>query len=526
MIPENRTIKKLILRLFNDIFTLGMCFQKTLKKTAFLVFIGAFFCSCEAMDTLLPSSGYYKVGLYINDIPLDECSFVGFSDKLYPCFEEPVSGDKDVTALVVFLRNSSGEVAGQKISYSISSDNTYDVNFPVKNLDENLSSFPVPANLPMGKYFLNFHVMSGKNILQRTERAIYYLGEKSFSFNGINMYMPGITEAPQVIPKDTNIMLEAVMDFDGSLNPYIIWYDGKRKISEGKISDGAGMFFWQAPEQSGFFSLRAEVFPNENLSELKGYQNEVSMLVTSKSKDFDLISEDIPQMTHWYTFEGNLNDSKTASAVSALKPASGNIPVWKGVNGTYGLITGQNNVISLPKVRVPNGAIKTWQTLFRFKTLDDGVIFSVFFGDTGDISLSLIKNGKNLLLVLQSFQETVSQVLNLPVGSIISGLEPDIEDPFITAGIIFSVQDDRLSAQLNLMGVTIENEINSKPMSLKSRKIDGFQIVLGFTGENVESPEEPPSEKRLTALWDEFALYYMPSMKTIIAKLRPTVNEN
>jgi len=509
---------------------LGMCVQKVIKTAIVLIFTGAFFGGCEAMDTLLPSAGHYRVNLQVNNVSLDECSFIRYSDKIHPFFEEPVSDDKDVTALMVFLKNSAGEVTGRKVSYSINSDNSADMVFPVDSLDNDMPSFPIPANLPMGKYTLVFQVMSGKDILQRTEKTFYYLSGNNFSFSGINIHIPGVVESPLIIPKDTNVMLEAALDFNNRLNPYIIWYDGKNKISEGKISDGAGILFWQAPEQSGFFSLRAEVFPIENIKDLSGYQNEVSVLVSSKAKDFDLISEDIPQLIHWYTFEGNFNNSKAASEERALKSVSKNIPAWKGVNGTYGLVTGQEAALSLPNILIPSSGSRIWQTLFRLKFLDDGVIFSVFFGRSNDVHMSLLKEGQSLVLVLQSPLETVSQVLNLPVINVDeSGLE--IEEPFFTAGINFSIMQNQISAQINIMGVTIENELNAKPILLKTPVEDKFQIILGFTGGSKEITEESPAEnlpeldKTFTALWDEFALYYMPPIETIIAKLRPMVNE-
>jgi len=522
MIPEYQTIKKLILYLFSDIFMLGMCVQKCIKTAGVLFVFTALFSGCEAMDTLLPSAGHYKVNLQINDSLPDECSFIRYNDKIYPFFEEPVSGDKDVTALMVYIRDSKGETLGRKVSYSIAPDKSNDLVITVKNLDDILPQFPIPANLSMGKYTLIFQVMSGKDILQRTERIIFYLGANNFSFNGINIHIPGISESPLLIPKDTNIMLEASLDFGSRFNPYIIWYEGKNKISEGRISDGAGVLFWMAPEQSGFFSLRAEVFPIESFKDLTGYQSEASILVSSRSKDFNLVSENISQLTHWYTFENNLSESKTAAEERALKPADNNIPLWKGINGTYGLSTGKNNAMCFPGVKIPNNALNNWLCLFRIKTLDDGVLFSVLFGSSGNVRISLSKEGHNLILSVQSPLETISQVINLPVNT---------DESFFTAGIKFSALPNLVSAQFNLMGVAAGNELNTKTISLRTAVENEFKIILGLASESSKNAEEeteeiPVLESTQTAVWDEFALYYMPPMESIIEKLRPTVNEN
>jgi len=149
------------------------------------------------------------------------------------------------------------------------------------------------------------------------------LGKTVFSYEGINVYLPGAVDTSHLIPKDSVVMLEADLNFDYRLNPYIIWYDGKNKISEGRFSDGADILFWKAPDQNGFFSLYAEVFPVEKSEELTGYKKEISLLVSSNINNIHLVSSDIKQLTHWYKMEGNLNDSKnTADVESALKPDS------------------------------------------------------------------------------------------------------------------------------------------------------------------------------------------------------------
>ena len=514
---------------------MGMCVQKGVKIAVILVSFSVFFGACEAMDTILPSTGHYKVNLQINGTLLDDCSFIRFNDEIYPYFEEPVSDDKDVTGLIIYLRDAAGETIGRKVSYDISPEKSYDMIIPVESLDDDLPPFPIPANLPMGKYSFVFQIMSGKDILQKTERPFFYLGVNNFSFSGVNLNMPGVTDTPLIIPKDTIVMLEAVLAFDSRFSPYIIWYEGKNKISEGKFSDGAAVLFWKAPEQSGFSSLRAEVFPFENHNGYKGYQNEFSILVSSKSKDFNLV-EDVPQLIYWYTLESDLNDSKIVSSERALSPTANNIPVWKGINGTYGLGTGQSNSFSLPKIIIPNNDIKTWQTIFRFKPLNDDIIFSVFFGKNKDISLTLRKEDQRFKLILQSPVDEVSQFLDMPIMPIESVIEREIEDPFYIAGISFSVLPNQLTAQLNLLGITVENELISKPISLKASIKDEFQVILGSVnaGLNVssESAEEtqalenaPEIKSTVSVLWDEFAIYYMPPMEAIIAKLRPMVNE-
>jgi len=637
-----------------------MCVQnsaKTLILLVLLVFIGFFFGSCEAIDNMVPLSGSYKMNVKINGVSVDECSYARSIDKITPCFEDPVAGDPDVTALAVFLKNSQGEIVGWKVIYvldkeaiekeekPLTDDNkdknenenkdvdkdvskdgnkNNDVNkdadkskdetknedknvnkdedknetvisdddddeetttvvdvetpefyengdeliVPVLSLDKELPSFPIPEDLPMGIYTMVSQVMSDKTVLQRTEKNIFYLGKNTFSYKGINVYLPGIGGTYQLIPKGTVVMLEANLDFDKRLDPYIVWYDGKNKIKEGNFSDGAGFIFWKAPEQSGFFSLRTEISPVEGFSELTGYKKEISLLVSSKMTDMHLASPNVIQLTHWYTLEGNLNDSTTpASSERTLKTASAAKPKWMGFDGTYGVATGNNNILTLPKIHIINKETETWQTLFRFKPLNNGNIFSVQFGSSGNILMTLYKEDKTLILKLTSPLKTVSQIVGISASTDESSenvhfVEQD--NSFLTAGVKFTIQPGLLTAQINIIGNPIPVELTIKPITLEVEIKNEFNITLGFSTDvllnqlkapvedvkNVEEPKEVVESEEVekskevekpessvkqvkanvlpeyTVLWDEFALYYMPPKDILTITAKPVINED
>ncbi|MCL2764825.1 MAG: hypothetical protein FWD40_06040 [Treponema sp.] len=500
------------------------------KKIVYFLLILIFaviFSSCE--DSLFPSAGSYKINILVNNVTLDDCSFARSSDKIRPFFEESVTNDKDITALIVFLRDSMGDVAGQRVIYTLSKDEVSDedIIFVVESLDDNLPFFPLPGNLSMGRYTFVSNIMSGKNILQRTEKPIYYLSANSFAYEGISVYLPGITENSHLVPKDAVLMLEANLDFDKNLDPYIIWYDGRRVIGEGKYSEGSGQFFWKAPEQSGFFTLRAEIFPAVNFDGLVGYKKGISVLVSSTEMDINLVAEDIPNLLHWYTFEGNLYDSKiTDAAERALIPSSGNNSRWMGANGTYGLATGYNNIMHLPKVSVLNRAMENWQALFRFMPVNDGGLFSVQLDSSNNTNMHLSMHGRSLILTLESPSKTESQILELPD-------EPNnnVIDRFLTAAVNFSIRPGWLSAHISFLDNIINDTLALEPITLEIKAGDAFQILLGFLHEVTEelSDEAPESENflpELTALWDEFALYYMPSTDILIAEAELIANEN
>jgi len=579
---------------------MDMCVQKI--KIVLLLAIPALLCGCGPMDSILPSTGTYKINFNINDATLNELSFFNSNDKIYPFFEESVSNDPDVTALVVFLRNTRGNTVGWRVIYTIEGTitekedegdnlspepppspqgstlnedspqepplnpqgspqgNTQDQGSPqsdfledteeelaealtenelpdeeedlppviveiednqdsykdgdelvivVKSLDGVLPVFPLPNNLSVGHYTLVSHIMSGKDILQKIEKSIYYMGRTAFSYDGIRIHLPGIAEGAQVIPKGMVVMLETVLDFDSRLNPYIIWYSGRRKIDEGYFSDGAGYLLWKAPEQSGFFSLRAEIFPVDNFDGLSGYLKEISLLVSSKTIDVNFVSEDIPQLLHWYTLDGNLKDSKMASSVEReLNTDARNDPKWAGVNGTYGLLTGSQDVFSLPNVLITNDGTETWQMLFRFKPLNDGVILSVRFSNYADIFMNLKVEDHNLVLESVSPTNTVSQIHALPE-----------QDSFIKAGVVFSILPDMLRANINIVGDYIINSETAGEQAGVFAEMEGeFQILLGHRPEGDGVPETG-KKREFTAIWDEFALYFMPPEEIFSAYL-------
>jgi hypothetical protein len=491
------------------------------KIPVFLAFL-AFLFGCDAMDNIIPSAGTYKINTQINGIPLDDCSFVSVYDEIQPFFEELVLNDPDVTGFMVYLKNKAGDIAGWKVIYSLDDITGQEDEkiIPIKNF-KNLPLMPIPVNLPAGRYTIVYQIMSGKNILQKTEKQFYCLGNNGFSFNGISVNLPGISGSHQLIPKGLNIMLEADFDFNGVLDPYIVWYIGKVRISEGYFSNGAAQFFWRAPEQSGFYSISAELFPVSDYRYLAVYKKDISLLVSSIPSDVNLVSENIPELMHWYAFEGNLNDSKmSASAERAVKPAYANIQKWMSSKGTYGLATGYNNVFSVPKIPLAAGTTGNFQALFRFKYLNDGGLFSVMFPSSPGVFLDLSVINQKFVLTLTSPSAAVSKSYDLPE-----------QDSFFTAGITFTILSGRLTARLNIMGDTVIQNNFADDIRLNIEVRNEFQILLGSVREEntaaVNEKEEPEDilVPEFTVIWDEFALYYMPPMDVIAADIKPQVRE-
>jgi hypothetical protein len=483
--------------------------------------------------------------------------------------ESSTTDDEEETVELTAANNSplSGQTPGgvQASSTTAEPVSVEELVIRVRSLDS-LPAFPIPNDLPMGRYTIVSQVMGGRDILQRIEKVFFYLGHTDFSYENINVYLPGIAESTQFIPRGTVIMLKADLSFDAILDPYIIWYNGRTKISEGKFSDGFGYIFWRAPEESGFFTLRAVVYPIENYQGLSGFQKEVSLLVSSKPIDIHLVSQDSTQLIHWYVLEGNLNDSKMITSAERALRHTRNAVNWRVFGGTYGVGTGFNNNINVPRILITDNDKRNWQMLFRFKPENDGGILSVAFGKSAFMYLYM--EGPNLFLTLKSPANTVSQVYTIltphmanrdrsitefdfqsslftteetellseasmqnsavPVAEQQSGESSDSlrtwvgENSFLTVSIYFSVQSDSLSARLHVFGGYIDSKLADIPIVLETETNNEFQILLGYQQENIKpvdlTQEEEAGQSALvrhefTALWDELALYCMSSME-------------
>lgn len=435
-----------------------MYISNVVKLYIFLAIFGLLLGSCAPIDSFFPSIGNYKIDIQINNVSLDESSFVRSNDRIRPFFENSVSDDPDVTGLEIFLRDSMGIILDWRIIFELDPDVFADddfIEYEEQEIDgetealtdevlretaensnsrlnyrllhssdqrsvfvvrcpDNLPSFTLPDNLPIGRYVIVFHVMGGNDVLQRIENTFFHLGNIDFSFEGINVHLPGVAETTQLIPRGTLLMLEADLTYYSGLDPYIEWFIGRRRISEGKISEGAGQLFWRVPEDTGFFSIRALISPAEDYRNLSGFQREISLLVTSNPMDIHLVSEPSPDLMHWYIFEGNLNDSKMpASAERALSQHGRDSPRWKGSGGTYGIAAGFGNHFYLPRIPVSQDENQNYKMLFRLKPLNDGGILSVSFNNTNNVRMHLYIDGPHLILTLSSPLYTVSQTFPL-----------------------------------------------------------------------------------------------------------------
>ncbi|MDR2941261.1 MAG: hypothetical protein LBV17_01535 [Treponema sp.] len=391
----------------------------------------------------------------------------------------------------------------EKIEH-IKKDN--EIIFPVKSLDDALPFIPLPSDLPIGKYTLVYQVMGKNTILFKTEKFLFYLADSEFFFEGIQVHLPGIAESSQFIQNGNIILLDIKLDFDSRLEPYIVWYNGKKIIDEGSYSDGTGKLLWKAPEQNGFVSLRAEVFPSWDRTGLAGSQKGISLLVSSKEVDMHLLPADTPNLVQLYTFEGDLNESLSKNSEKlVIKPAGENKLNWLPSNGTYGLASGFDNAYTLPIVSFSNDENESWQIISRFNPVNEGEIFSVQFGPAFNITMTLSKKESSLVLTLADTVKTYSEVLNLP-GE---------KDSFVTASVKFFTQSGKLYSKLDLEKPVLEKNQNEQvvnPISIEAHLDKEFIITLGQQSKNLADNAQTPAVQKqaFTALWDELAILRLP----------------
>ncbi|GHV87307.1 hypothetical protein AGMMS50255_6030 [Spirochaetia bacterium] len=550
----------------------------TLLRKIILILAGApiLLTACGAMDTVLPSGGIYGVNALIGKFSLDECSIITEKDTVRPFFTNPVKNDPDITGLMVFLQSPGGEIAGGKVQYTIEvvdtgvvpddgdkdrdgedgeeeteeEENTgtepekqdgalTDTLIHVSRLDNTLPPFPLPENLDIGRYTLVFQVLGDKEVLDRINRPVYYIGDAEFILNDIQSYSPGISAGSHLIPPGLTIMLETRVIAGEGLDPYIVWYNGKKRIHEGAIAEGADRFLWQAPDQPGFHTLRAEVFPFSPGAGLRGNIRELSLPVSAKNEHTGTFAKKADQFTNWYQFAGDLRDSRASAEKDRVLTSQKDHPLrWLPAEGVYGLALGAGDTYQLPLTPFAHSEDERveGQLLLRFKPVSGGTVFSALF--TGDdpllLDMSLAAGEDGMILGLHVGEESIEIPLSSGISTEQRGffLESLKNEAFITAEINFSIDTDYFTAALileNSGGDALEpvSIPLSAPLSGEvsfrlgdSPTVTGKKNVSGSTGGEAQNsapavsssatilPNRKIDEPAVIAIFDEFAAMY------------------
>ncbi|MDR0387955.1 MAG: hypothetical protein LBH57_07940 [Treponema sp.] len=371
-----------------------------------------------------------------------------------------------------FKRETS---ANSPLPYTDNEDVIY-----VKKLGGNLPPLSLPRNMEPGQYILVFQVIGKQGVLHQIEAPFYYTGTSRFALDDIHAYLPGIFDRGHLVPPELPVMLETKLAAGAGLNPYVIWYNGKKRIHEGYVADGAARFIWQAPAQTGFHILKVEAFPfkplNTGMRTPVGKVKELSLPVSAKNENFSFAGipagsetgfsgKDLIPVRRYQLF-ADLKDSRSSGITGNILAAMNHTPEWLPRGNIFGLAVGPAHVFSIPGPLFTSSPQDEGHLLFRFIPLADGTIFSGSF----DLKPALErKNGREpgewferLNMDLSYAGGTV--ILNYSAGTV-SGkrtvfLHPGQTEGVITAVVSFQVQKDtlRLSLGLNTPGEFLPDE--------------------------------------------------------------------
>jgi hypothetical protein len=521
---------------------------RTEKLAFFILFIASCLFSCGELDMVLPSAGTYEVDALVNEISLNDCSLISKEDKIYPYFVSSVDNDPDVTGLLVFVQDPLGHVMGRKIHYILgegaveteappgdaggeaeeTGENTgpeteqiraaESINIiepveidelvtqiPVKRLDKNLPFFTLPDSLEIGQYTMSFQVLGKKEVLYREEKTVYFLEDAEFSLGDIQKYLPDLSAESHLIPSGLTIMLEAQVLSDERLDPYIIWYSGRKRLSEGSFAEGAGFMLWKAPEQTGFHTIRAEVFPVRPVSNLVGRSREITLPISSKVKSMGYFSPQAENIIHWYLFQGNLQDSKTpVSTERALIPRGEKNSHWLPEDNIYGLAAGPKTSYLLPLFLFarPEEKHNSGRFMLRFKPVAEGIIFGALFkaesSPPDQVFMNLSFSAETLTLDLIGGETSAS--ISLPYVS-------EEGNGFITLFVDFSIWEDRFDARLSR---EYDENLPPEPVSISLANLlsgeGSFHLGASLIKPTASVLPEDQALPPVTAIFDEAAL--------------------
>ncbi|MDR1898746.1 MAG: hypothetical protein LBQ55_01900 [Treponema sp.] len=381
-----------------------------------------------------------------------------------------------------------------------------DLIIEISHMEGELPPFLLPESLAIGQYKLVFQVQGERGVLNRTEKPIYFLGDALFSLNDFTAYLPGVSEGSSIVPPGTNVMLEARVAADKRLEPYVVWYNGKKRIGEGSLTrtgtqgqsvQGTNRMLWRAPAQTGFHALRVEVFPFKPRSSSGiGRIKEMSLPVSSRQEGRGYFVSAGDPFVRWYQFRGDLQDTKTPGETDLIPLADASLQ-WLPYAGIYGLSLKPGDVYTIPgsPFTLPENKQGIGQILFRVAPLAEGTIFSGSFAlgesssDTLDMDLQYARNG--LTLTYTAGTRTRRQWI---------AVETRKPEEFITAVINFTIKPDRFRAGISLSGADTFIEDEGIPLKVPISGKGSFKIGTGKSEtKKTETPKTPSPEIKQVA---------------------------
>jgi hypothetical protein len=407
----------------------------------------------------------------------------------------------------------------------------YDTVILIRSFQQEMPNFSLPKNLEVGSYSLVFEAVDRSfNTLSLIESDIFYLGSVEFRLNDISMYLPGLSDT-RLIPPGTTVMLEAGLDFDSSLSPYVIWYNGRNIISEGNINEGAGNILWEAPEQSGFYSLRLEVLPFKLKRSFTGIFRDITLPVSAKASQTSYffgdgpdypakrtlvegtaypeqvklaaelaakankavlsdkaanrtpitpVPPEHPELLRWYRFDGSLDETSLIPN-RKFEPAEEKVSRWTAVGKSYWLSTGPDDTFLLRPIRFfrqdqdQGGGI----FLFHIRPAAEGTVFSAFFPTLTSAS-ALASASDGVWMDMTAQEKVITLRLKTKAASVEMTVNTDYseEQGLIPIVIEFYIRPYRFEAKISL-GETLSAQSNTEEIQLPGALAGEGRIRLG-----------------------------------------------
>jgi hypothetical protein len=421
--------------------------------------------------------------------------------------------------------------------------------FLVEHLDKDLPEFEIAPSLEVGRYLMVFQVRGEKHVLYQMERAFYFIADAEFTFHGVWRYLPSPSSIGHLAPPAIPIMLEARLDFDPRLKPYIVWYNGKKRIGEERPIGEGGRFIWTVPRQTGFQNIRAEIFPFTPIPNTNGERRELSLAVSSESKIQGYFSKknasinvspsessrslanNNEEFRFWYQFQNNLADTLFPDdRLRDLRPlgSTGTEPYWLPAGELYGLALGPNDRYELPVApfSLAQGEAGVGQFLFHVKPLGNGTVFRALF-DTkealgGMVALQLVFIDDTALLRVSKSNETIAErpfstskfqnedlitvLLNIGFnGKELSASIALEEDGAETKPVTVIFKEPLNGRGSFYLGAISQGKTTDTPTAI----LDELAVSFTFKPLSFEEPDET-DEETVAAAQSEPALYDLP----------------
>jgi hypothetical protein len=260
----------------------------------------------------------------------------------------------------------------------------------INKLSQILPPLLLPEDLDVGQYLLVFQIIGKNGVINQIDKPFYYIGAAEFALDDIHAYLPGIFEKGHLVSPETPIMLETRLAAGPELTPYVVWYNGKKQIYEGYVSEGAARFIWQTPNQTGFYSLKVEAFPfkplNTGVQTPTGKIKELSLPVAAKNENSPIAVRprtgvsglELIPVRHYPLFAEMKDSQSFIGDRNVLVPVN-HTPEWLPRGAVFGLAVGPDHQFFIPGPLFTPAEETEGQLLFRFIPLTNGVIFSGSF---------------------------------------------------------------------------------------------------------------------------------------------------